>query len=177
MSKRSFLFYDEVDTPVGMLTFVRKNQALCRVDFGDYQDNEALFSNWSKYYFHNPQWVKDSDGIFKDCEKQLLAYLNGERSDFSLSYNLFGTSFQQSVWQALTEIPYGETKSYKEIAQAIHASKAIRAVGGAINKNPLSIIIPCHRVIGSNGSLVGYNGGVDKKEYFFKLENAPVNLI
>src|SRR5699024_8165877 len=93
------------------------------------------------------------------------------RQAFSVPMKLYGTPFQKEVWHALMDtIPFGKTSTYKGIAQAIGKEKAVRAVGGAVNKNPISIIVPCHRVIGSNGKMVGYNGGLDKKEYLLALE-------
>lgn len=108
--------------------------------------------------------------ILKEGFVQLCEYLNGERKEFDLPLNPSGTDFQQTVWSELLNIPYGETRSYKDIALAIGDEKKTRAVGGANNKNPVPIIIPCHRVIGSNGETTGYSGGTDKKEWLLNLE-------
>ena len=102
--------------------------------------------------------------------EQLEAYFAGKRTTFSLPLRPAGTAFQLAVWQALTEIPYGETRSYGEIAAAVGNPKAARAVGMANNRNPISILIPCHRVIGSTGALVGYGGGLEKKLFLLELE-------
>jgi O-6-methylguanine DNA methyltransferase len=102
----------------------------------------------------------------------LSEYLIGERKSFDLPLNPRGTVFQQQVWKALCDIPYGETRSYKQIAEAIGNPKAVRAVGMANNRNPLLIVIPCHRVIGANGKLVGYGAGIEKKEFLLKLEKS-----
>jgi O-6-methylguanine DNA methyltransferase len=101
---------------------------------------------------------------------QLLEYFDGKRKEFDFQYELRGTTFQKKVWNALCNIPYGETRSYKEIAIEIGNEKACRAVGMANNKNPITIVVPCHRVIGANGKLVGYGGGLDMKEQLLKLE-------
>ena len=101
---------------------------------------------------------------------QLSEYFNGTRKKFDLPLALKGTEFQKSVWKALMTIPYGETRTYKEIAEIIGNPKACRAVGMANNKNPISIVVPCHRVIGSNGKLVGYGGGIEIKKILLKLE-------
>ncbi len=101
---------------------------------------------------------------------EIKEYLSGRRQSFSFKYQLKGTPFQQRVWQALLDIPYGQTRSYKQIAEAIDQPKACRAVGMANNKNPLLLKVPCHRVIGSNGKLVGYAAGMDIKEYLLKME-------
>lgn len=102
--------------------------------------------------------------------EQIQEYLQGVRKSFDVNYKLSGTEFQLSVWRELLKIPYGETRTYKEVAIALGNDKAARAVGMANNKNPLHIIIPCHRVIGTNGSLTGYAGGIDIKEKLLKLE-------
>lgn len=108
--------------------------------------------------------------ILQEAAKQLKEYLSCKRRGFKLPLYLEGTDFQKSVWAALRDIPYGETRSYKQIAEQIGNPKAYRAVGMANNKNPIAIIIPCHRVIGSNGKLIGYGGGIDLKERLLNLE-------
>lgn len=113
--------------------------------------------------------------LINNASNQLYEYLNGKRIAFDIPLNPEGTEFQKKVWTALCEIPYGETRSYKQIAEAVGNSKASRAVGMANNKNPIMIFIPCHRVIGANGSLVGYAGGLDMKEKLLALEKgSPV---
>ena len=110
--------------------------------------------------------------LIKEAYSQLSEYLLGERKRFDLPLNPQGTVFQQQVWKALCDIPYGETRSYKQIAEAIGNPKAVRAVGIANNRNPLLIVVPCHRVIGANGKLVGYAAGIEKKEFLLKLEKS-----
>ena len=107
------------------------------------------------------------------CE-QLQQYFAAERSVFDVPVDLSGgTAFQQSVWHALLDIPFGATTSYGRIGQALGKPAAVRAVGGAVGRNPISIIVPCHRVVGSNGALTGYAGGVDRKIALLQLESAP----
>lgn len=106
----------------------------------------------------------------KEASKQLIEYLNGVRKTFDLPLNPEGTEFQKKVWKALCDIPYGETRSYKQVAEAVGNPKASRAIGMANNKNPIMIFIPCHRVIGTNGKLVGYAGGLQMKEKLLELE-------
>lgn len=101
---------------------------------------------------------------------QLQEYLSGKRKSFEFPYELHGTPFQKKVWNALCEIPYGETRTYGEIAKAVGNPKACRAVGMANHNNPMTIVVPCHRVIGANGKLTGYGGGLDMKEYLLELE-------
>ncbi|NMA94908.1 MAG: methylated-DNA--[protein]-cysteine S-methyltransferase [Clostridiales bacterium] len=113
--------------------------------------------------------------LIKKAAVQLSEYFDGERTDFNLPLKLRGTDFQKSVWKALIDIPYGETRSYKDIAIKVGSPKAFRAVGMANNRNPISIIIPCHRVIGHNGKLVGYGGGLSVKEFLLDLEKRNMN--
>lgn len=114
--------------------------------------------------------IEDETPLLKRAAKQLNEYLAGERQNFDLPLRPEGTPFRKRVWDALCEIPYGETRSYKEIAKAVGNEKACRAVGGANNKNPISIFIPCHRVVGADGKLVGYGGGIDMKIKLLELE-------
>jgi O-6-methylguanine DNA methyltransferase len=106
--------------------------------------------------------------------KQVGEYLDGQRQIFAFPYELHGTDFQKKVWQALRQIPYGEIRTYKEIATVVGNPKASRAVGMANHKNPLMIVVPCHRVIGTNGKLIGYAGGLDMKKALLELEHKKV---
>ncbi len=112
----------------------------------------------------------DTNCVLNTAVQQLQEYFAGGRKTFSVPIAAQGTRFQQQVWHALTTIPYGETWSYQELANAIGNPKAVRAVGTANGKNPLSVIVPCHRVIGKNGTLTGYAGGVERKAQLLKLE-------
>ncbi|MGF1762886.1 methylated-DNA--[protein]-cysteine S-methyltransferase [Aliivibrio kagoshimensis] len=114
----------------------------------------------------------DTHPILQLTVTQLREYFSGKRREFSIPLAAIGTEFQQKVWHALTTIPFGETWSYKDLAIAVGNPKASQAVGGANGKNPISIIVPCHRVIGKNGSLTGYAGGLEIKETLLKLEGA-----
>ena len=141
-------------TPVGKLCIGEENGFIVRC-------------TWSKI----PQeYILEEAELILSCKKQLDEYFAGKRKTFDLPLVPKGTEFQQKVWKALQEIPYGETKTYGEIAAAIGNPKAARAVGMANNKNPIGIIIPCHRVVGANGKLVGYAGGMEKKEFLLELE-------
>lgn len=111
------------------------------------------------------------------AKKQLEEYFAGKRTTFNLPLQPTGTSFQQTVWQALQQIPFGETRSYGQIAAAIGKPKASRAIGQANNRNPIAIIIPCHRVIGSNHKLTGYAGGLWRKEHLLQIEKSATNTI
>ena len=115
--------------------------------------------------------------LLREAGQQLSEYLDGKRKQFSLPLAPVGTDFQRTVWNALIAIPYGETRTYAQIAQQIGSSKAARAVGLANNRNPIPIIIPCHRVIGADGSLVGYAGGLEMKRFLLALEQGQPSLL
>lgn len=141
------------NTPAGRLWIAEENGAITDIRYGPIQDAEAI-----------------ETPLLRCAFEQLAAYFNGGRRLFDLPLNAMGTVFQKSVWQVLLNIPYGETRSYSDIARAIGNVKACRAVGLANNKNPIGILIPCHRVIGADGRLVGYNGGLGIKSMLLALE-------
>ena len=114
--------------------------------------------------------ITNESELIKLIKKELKEYFSGKRKVFSIPFELKGTGFQKKVWNELLKIPYGNTKSYKEIAESIGSVKYSRAVGNANNKNPVALIVPCHRVIGSNGKLVGYRGGLNIKEKLLEIE-------
>lgn len=114
--------------------------------------------------------------LIKTAYTQLIEYFEGKRKNFDFPMDPAGTDFQRKVWKALVEVPYGETRSYKDIAEAVESPKAYRAVGNANNKNPIQFVIPCHRIIGSNKKLVGYRGGLDIKERLLLLEKENASL-
>ena len=122
----------------------------------------------------NKDYTIKETPLIKKAATQLFEYLNGKRKNFDLPLLKDGTDFQVSVWNELIKIPYGETRSYKDIAIAINNEKAVRAVGMANNRNKISIFIPCHRVIGMNGKLVGYGGGLHIKEFLLELEGIEI---
>lgn len=128
-------------------------------------------------FFKERELVKDIDGAvvketeqIKEAGKQIDEYLKGRRKEFDLPLEPRGTDFQKAAWNALLTIPYGETRSYKQMAEQVGNPKASRAIGLANNRNPIAIVIPCHRVIGADGKLVGYGGGLDIKEFLLNLE-------
>ena len=118
----------------------------------------------------------DINSILERTRQQLDSYFAGNLTEFDLPLKLDGTDFQKQVWLALTDVPYGHTASYKDIALKIGNPKAVRAVGGANNKNPVPIVIPCHRIIGSNKAMIGYAGGLWRKQFLLELETKQTSL-
>ncbi len=151
--------YEYLPTPLGLLEIAASEQGLVAVAFCD-----------------KPRQLIKPQRITQQAKQQLLAYFNQELTVFNLPLAAEGTAFQQQVWQALTTIPYGQTASYGEIAKAINNPKGVRAVGLANGKNPIAIIVPCHRIIGANGTLTGYAGGLDKKAWLLAHEGAKFRL-
>jgi len=131
---------------------------------------ELFFENHVPARFKKADCKEVETPLIKEAALQVEQYLAGKRRDFSVPLAACGTEFQKAAWNALLTIPYGETRSYKNMAEQIGRPKAVRAVGMANNRNPISIIIPCHRVIGHNGALTGYGGGLPLKRYLLELE-------
>ncbi|GAA2556613.1 methylated-DNA--[protein]-cysteine S-methyltransferase [Streptomyces fimbriatus] len=147
------------DSPYGPLTLVADDGVLCGLYMADqrHRPPEETFGD-------------RDDTPFAEAEEQLAAYFAGELKEFTLELRLHGTPFQRSVWDQLTRIPYGETRSYGRLADVLGNPKASRAVGLANGRNPVSIIIPCHRVVGSTGGLTGYGGGLERKQRLLDFE-------
>jgi methylated-DNA-[protein]-cysteine S-methyltransferase len=140
-------------------------------------DGERLSRVWLPPADPQPGWTRADDlPVLADTRQQLLAYFAGEREAFELALAPHGTAFQQRVWDALQAIPYGTTRTYGQIADEIGAPGAARAVGAANHDNPIAIIVPCHRVVGAGGKLVGYAGGLDQKRTLLDLEATTARL-
>jgi methylated-DNA-[protein]-cysteine S-methyltransferase len=146
--------YTHMDSPIGELMLFGDGHALSGLYMGGRPD---------------PSWQRD-DNAYPEARAQLAEYFAGTRTEFDLELDMRGTDFQRKVWDALLTIPYGETRSYGEIARQIGRPDRARAVGAANGQNPIAVIVPCHRVIGSDGSLVGYGGGLERKRILLDLE-------
>lgn len=157
------LYYDYLDSPIGSLMLAGDGENLVELGFPDGRAARR----------HQQGWVRDSE-LFTECKRQLQQYFAGKLRDFDIPLAPRGTEFQLLVWDALRTIPYGETVSYGELASQIGRPAASRAVGAANGKNPIPVIIPCHRVIGSNGSLVGFGGGLLTKQQLLALEREAI---
>ena len=159
-------FYTWFASPVGPLLLAGSRQGLSCVSFSRGKHAVAV----------DPGWAEDGSQ-FQDATRQLREYFAGERKTFSLTLCPEGTDFQRAVWSELRKIPYGETISYKQLACRIGKPKAVRAVGAANGANPIPIIIPCHRVIGHDGSLIGFGGGLPLKKRLLQLESRQLVLL
>jgi methylated-DNA-[protein]-cysteine S-methyltransferase len=150
------------------LVIAATTDGLCYV--GSWNEPLLAFEEWSRKVFGNYERVQD-DKIMKPYTKQLEEYMAGKRTSFTVPLDLQGTPFQLAVWDAMSQVPYGKTASYLEVAQYLDKPKSVRAVGTAIGRNPVLIVAPCHRIIGKNGALTGYRGGLAMKEQLLKLES------
>lgn len=155
-------FYKTVPSPVGELTLVANDHGLAAILW---ENDDPLRVRLS------PMEVDTRHPVLLEAERQLADYFKGTLKKFSLKLDFSGTEFQKKVWNALLTIPFGETRSYAQIAQQVGSPKAVRAVGAANGKNPISIVAPCHRVIGSNGKLTGFAGGMEAKAFLLELES------
>lgn len=150
-----------MQSPVGTLTLVARGACLAAVLWETERENRVRLGELER---------DDDNAVLRETARQLGEYFAGQRRTFDLPLDFFGTEFQRQVWAALLAIPFGETRSYRDIAQRIGNPQAVRAVGAANGRNPISIIAPCHRVIGASGSLTGFAGGLPAKQYLLALE-------
>ncbi len=153
------LFYTNIESPIGELLLLGDGHTLHGLYMQDGRKPTRIASQWQR-----------SAAPFTDIEAQLGEYFAAERVTFDIPLTMKGTEFERSVWQALQEIPYGETVSYGEIARRVGQPSAARAVGLANGRNPIAVVVPCHRVIGANGTLTGYGGGLERKRLLLELE-------
>jgi methylated-DNA-[protein]-cysteine S-methyltransferase len=159
------LLYTTLDSPVGDLLLL-----------GDAHALRGLYMQAGRKPVRIADWWQTADEPFAPARTQLEQYFAGERTTFDLPLAAEGSEFERRVWRALEDIPYGETQSYGEVADRIGAPGAARAVGLANGRNPISIVVPCHRVIGANGTLTGYGGGLERKRFLLELEQGTLRL-
>ena len=155
------LHYSKAESPVGTIYIVADEKNLRAVTF---------HKLWSDYKKFQPKIEERKCAITRSTASQLREYFAGQRKTFDLPFELIGTEFQKKVWNALANIPFGETQTYRQQAESIGNPTAIRAVGGTNGKNPIWVILPCHRVIGTSGKLTGYAGGLEMKKFLLELE-------
>jgi methylated-DNA-[protein]-cysteine S-methyltransferase len=162
------LAYKIIESPVGKLKLVASDQGLVAILWDNDRPHRGVPPNELAANEQHPVLVQ--------TEQQLRQYFAGKRKTFSVPLDMRGTRFQKDVWEALLAIPFGETRSYQQIASQLGNPRATRAVGAANGKNPVSIIVPCHRVIGSTGKLTGFGGGLETKAHLLNLENSDSKL-
>jgi methylated-DNA-[protein]-cysteine S-methyltransferase len=158
-----------VDSPIGRLMLTSDGTALTGLYMNLYRNKPAKLPDLNGDWVQNP-----TIDPFSSAARQLKEYFAGFRREFNLPLRMQGTEFQQRVWRELTKIPFGETRSYGQLAKRLNNPNGSRAVGLANGRNPIAIIIPCHRVIGADGSLTGFGGGIDRKEWLLTHEGQPV---
>ena len=160
--------YIEHPSPVGNLLIAATDAGICGIYFEEH-----------KHFKGKDGWLEQPTQLaaqhMKNAAAQLNEYFAGQRTEFDVALDMTGTGFQGGVWTALTAIPFGKSVSYTQHAQGLGNPEGLRAVGSAIGKNPVSIIVPCHRVIGSSGAVTGYAGGLERKRFLLALENVEVN--
>ncbi|MGJ8523422.1 Methylated-DNA--protein-cysteine methyltransferase, constitutive [Carnimonas sp. R-84981] len=166
---RKAMHYGYLDSSIGKLLLAASERGLAMIQFATARKPREVGAEWhADDAFQHP--------VLAQAKDELQRYFSGEHVTFSVPLAAEGTEFQHRVWQALSDIPYGETRSYGQLAAHIHSPKSVRAVGAANGRNPLPIIVPCHRVIGSDGSLTGFAGGIDVKRRLLALEACQQSL-
>lgn len=168
------IFKQNIETPLGTLVACATEENLCLLQFSDNKKLDAILKNISKHL--QMEIVEKENTLLKNLKIQLQEYFNGKRTIFSIPMSPIGTDFQKSVWKVLQDVPYGKTISYQEQSILLHNPKAIRAVANANGQNKIVILLPCHRIIGTNGSLTGYSAGIWRKQKLLELElNTIIN--
>lgn len=161
----------KLETPIGEMIAADYSGEIVMLEFGDRKSLEKEIKEIES--FLNDEFYENNSKVLIQLKKELDLYFNGDLKEFSLPLLTIGTDFQRKVWDGLLKIPYGSTISYKQESESLEMPKAVRAVANANGRNRISIIIPCHRVIGSNGTLTGYGGGLNRKEFLLNLEKNP----
>jgi O-6-methylguanine DNA methyltransferase len=162
------LYYAQIASPIGPLNLAVSEKGLVALEFerGNFPPSKQKKTSWE----HSPEKIKAYAG-------ELAEYFSGKRREFTFPLDLRGTPFQVQCWRALLAIPYGETRTYADIARVVRKPQAFRAVGMANNRNPIAVVVPCHRVIASDGTLCGYGGGLDIKRRLLELEGALSGIL
>lgn len=167
-------YWGKLDSTIGPIYLGASHKGLAYCDIS--QEGVSSLQHWQLINLPDHILKKGENNIIKEAKKQLLDYFSKKGKKFDLPIELLGTPFQNKVWQALTTIPYGETRTYGQIAAFIGKPKAARAVGGANNRNPIALFVPWHRVIGAGGALVGFGGGLALKQWLLDLEGANYKI-
>ncbi len=171
------LYTSEVATPIGSLLLMATSSHLVYCNFLDYVRISTDLQSIENHSAFVTKAINQTNHIIDLTAIQLSEYFSGTRKSFALTYQFIGTPFQQKVWNSLNDIPFGQTRTYSQQTNLLGDPKAIRAVASANGRNKLAIIVPCHRVIGSNQSLTGYAGGLERKQYLLNLEGSLTNQL
>lgn len=169
-----FIFSSTIETPIGQMFACANHEGVCLLEFTERGDLEKQKTALQKSL--KTEIVPGPNSALRRLQKQLKEYFEGQRIKFDLPIVMTGTPFQKKVWKALLDIPFGKTRTYQSLTNLLGDPKAIRAVAGANGANKMAIIIPCHRVIGSDGSLTGYAGGLSRKQWLLDHENKQMTL-
>lgn len=165
----------QIDTPIGTLIAASTSDGVCVLDFADVPKCEAKLARIKQ--LSNVDIVDSPNNIIEELKTQLEEYFAGKLKEFTIPIDiLYGTKLQRIIWDTLLTIKYGECITYAHLSNAVNKPKAVRAVANAVGWNPISILLPCHRVIGSDGSLTGYSGGLERKKFLLKLEEENIKL-
>lgn len=162
------IYYKQLQTPIGSMIACSGNDGICVLEFYEEAEFERKIASVEKWL--QAVLIKETTPYLEQAENELEQYFAGDRKVFEVALQLHGTDFQKQAWQALQKIPYGTTRSYMQQTLSFTVPESIRAVANANGKNPIAIIVPCHRVIGANGSLTGYAGGLWRKKHLLELE-------
>ncbi len=168
--KNAVIYLKNIETPLGTMIACAGESGICMLEFSDRKSLGTELEEISRHF--GAHIIPGESSVFETLEEELHEYFNGERKMFSVPLSPVGTDFQKKVWEVLMKIPYGTTTSYREQATILGNPKAVRAVANANGLNKISILIPCHRIIGSNGTLTGYGGGIWRKQKLLELEKA-----
>tara|TARA_Y100000590_G_scaffold298319_1_gene336331 strand:- start:12874 stop:13386 length:513 start_codon:yes stop_codon:yes gene_type:complete len=164
--------YASLDTPIGKLLIAKTSLGVCKISLQS--ENDSTFFQWILDIFPKEEMVENSNAL-QDELNELREYFDGVRENFTFPIDLRTTQFQEKALKKVAEIPFGKTASYKEIAERMNNAKAVRAVGSANGRNPVPIVIPCHRVIAHDGTLGGFGGGLPMKKWLLKHERSPLS--
>ena len=161
-------YYDFYESPYGQMLLVAEGEGLCGVHFEGEKYHPAIHPEWQRDARHAP---------LRQVKRELVQYFNRERKRFETALAPVGTPFQQSVWKAISTVDFGDTITYGELARRAGSPGSVRAAGAATGRNPITILVPCHRIVGANGSLTGYAGGLDRKRALLALESGIPDLL
>lgn len=174
-TNKTRVYTQVINTPIGEMRAYATNKGLCFLKFSDKEKSEKILQHVLKTLHATS--INEENAIIAQTRQEITEYFNAKRQTFQIPLHVVGTHFQKQVWKTLQTIPYGKTLSYSEEAKQMQQASAVRAVANANGRNRISIIIPCHRIIGSDGSLTGYSGGIERKKWLLEFEKLKAENI